>query len=187
MPNYITYKQEIWADIPGYEGAYQVSDFGDVRSLDRVVNHKRWGTMKRKGKMLKQVKNSDGYPGVYLYRDGEMTRQPVHRLVAELFCEKTGDDLEVNHRNENKEDNRASNLEWITHADNVRYGTGNPRRAKSLSIPVIATREDGTELRFESCADAARTLGILRGEISRCCRGIYKSYKCMKWRYAEEV
>lgn len=185
--SYITYKPEIWVDIHGYEGSYQVSDHGRVRSLDREVKHPRWGTMKRKGKLLKPVYNSDGYAGVFLYSEGKSRRASVHRLVAEHFIDNPKHESEVNHINEDKRDNSVQNLEWVSHADNVRHGTGIARRAKAISQPVIATDANGTEYRYGSTAEAARTLGILKGEISRCCRGIYKQYKGMKWRYAEEV
>ena len=185
---YKTYKQEeTWADIQGYEGIYQVSDLGHVRSLDRTINHPHCGKVRRKGKILKHVKNADGYDGVFLYINGKSKRCAVHRLVAETFCEKPEGNVEVNHLNENREDNRASNLEWISHADNVRYGTCIEKRAKAFRKPGIATDKNGVEHRFESLTDAAKHFGFLRGEISRCCRGIYKTYHDMTWRYAEEV
>lgn len=180
-------EMETWVDIPDYEGSYQVSDLGRVRSLDRTVKHPHWGRVNRKGKILKHVKNTDGYDGVFLYQDGVSKRCAVHRLVAESFCEKRCDDFEVNHINENKNDNRAINLEWVSHGDNVRYGTGPRRRGKTLGKPVIATDRNGIEHRFESMAEAAEYFGILHGEISRCCRGIYKTYYGMSWQLTEEV
>lgn len=123
---------ELWKDIQGFEGLYQVSNMGNVRSFDRVIEVERNGiTMKqhRKGKVLRQLPRKHGYLAVFLYKsDGKRTHESVHRLVASAFCERKKEATEVNHKNEIKTDNRAENLEWITHKENTNYGTAKERR-----------------------------------------------------------
>ena len=126
---------EIWKDIEGYEGLYQVSDMGNVRSFDRVIEVKRNGiVMKqhRKGKVLRQLPRRHGYLAVFLYKtDGKRAHESVHRLVASAFCERKNEATEVNHKNEIKTDNRAENLEWITHKENSNYGNAQIKRVQT--------------------------------------------------------
>ena len=116
----IEYLNEIWKDIKGYEGLYQVSNFGRVRSL----NYNRTGIIK----ILKQQKIYSGYLTVYLGNNGDNkgTKYFVHRLVAFAFPEICGEYFEgatVNHKNEIPWDNRAENLHWCTQSFNNSYGT----------------------------------------------------------------
>lgn len=118
MPNE---PEEIWADIAGYEGSYQVSNLGKVRSLDRVEHSDVWKRRARCGKELSAIKKRTGYMSVNLYKDGKMRTYCVHRLVAAAFIDKKPGDTQVNHKNGNKTDNRASNLEWCTGSENVKH------------------------------------------------------------------
>ena len=118
---------ETWKDIEGFNGLYQVSDLGRVYS--------KWSN-----KVLKQLPRRHGYLSVWLYGNGEGISgrngkaYSVHRLVAEAFCKKREGASEINHRNEDKTDNRAENLEWVTHKENSNYGTRNARlSAKGLN------------------------------------------------------
>jgi hypothetical protein len=131
--------EEIWKDVVGYEGLYEVSNLGNVRSVDRVITVERGKDTypyPLKGKELKQTRQNHGYLGVWLYgrggiagRNGKMVA--VHRIVADAFCRKKDGDCEVNHLNEDKSDNRACNLEWCTHAENSSYGTRGQRISES--------------------------------------------------------
>lgn len=104
-------KKEIWKDIPNYEGMYQVSNLGRVKSL----NYKRTG----KERVLKEKLNKKGYFNVNLYKDGKQKNHKIHRLVMLAFI---GDsDLHVNHKNGIKTDNQLENLEYCTHYENMKH------------------------------------------------------------------
>lgn len=120
---------EIWKDIEGYEGLYQVSNLGRIQSLPRVnlcVNR----TYIRKGKVLKGSSDKDGYLCVHLSKNGIERKFLVHRLVTKHFIPNPNNYQQVNHKNEIVNDNRVLNLEWCDCAYNIRYGTGIKRRAK---------------------------------------------------------
>ena len=112
-----------WKDIPGYEGLYQVSNIGEVKSL----NYKRTG----KSHLLKQAKDRDGYFKVILVKDKKHKNKSVHRLVAETFLDNPGNLPQVNHKDENPGNNLVTNLEWCTAKYNVNYGTRNERAGKA--------------------------------------------------------
>lgn len=118
--------EEIWKDICGYEGYYQISNFGRVKSLARPV-FKRDGSFHRfKNETIKSPKISkDGYLSVTLSVNGDNKTFTIHRLVANAFIPKpeTDDTLEVNHIDMNRENNVVYNLEWVTHQDNVKYSS----------------------------------------------------------------
>lgn len=113
---------EIWKDVVGYEGYYQVSNLGNIKALERQI---RKGDIiqTRKEKIKTLTKSPDGYLTVKLSKDGKDTRYQVSRIVAEAFITRPESDeyLEVNHKDFNRENNHVDNLEWLTHTDNVRY------------------------------------------------------------------
>lgn len=113
---------EVWVPIAGYEGLYEVSDLGRVRSLDREVATlgPRNRTSKRlRGKLLSQTLNKGtGYLSVSLSRDGRVRRKDTHTLVARAFCDGEMPGMEVNHDDGVKGNNRADNLEWVTSSRN---------------------------------------------------------------------
>lgn len=126
--------KEVWKNIPNYENLYQVSNFGNVRSLNHIRKN---GTNKylQKGRILKPQKTSN-YLFVRLSKNGESKQYLVHRLVAEVFILNEFNYKEVNHKDENKYNNNVSNLEWCSHKYNINYGSGNKRR----SISEIKTK-----------------------------------------------
>lgn len=104
---------EQWKDVEGYEGLYQVSNMGRVKSFHHDKVH---------GRILKPKEHRDGYLQVDLYRGGKRKTQKIHRLVAEAFLgSRPSPDHEVNHKNGNKLDNRIENLEWVTHSENTTH------------------------------------------------------------------
>ena len=119
---------EIWKDIEGYEGIYQVSNLGNVKVLDRYVNSsiKNNKIVKRQGKILKQYIKK-GYLQVTLTLNNKRKYYNVHRLVANAFIPNPDKLPQVNHKNENKYDNRVENLEWCTAKYNCNYGTRNSK------------------------------------------------------------
>lgn len=117
--------KEIWKDIPNYEGLYQASNFGKIKSLDRIrkqFNHKGIATIKYKGKILKQqIKKNTGYYAVALYDNNKKVKlKLVHRLIATTFLENKNNFPVVNHKDGNKKNNNVENLEWCTQSHNVK-------------------------------------------------------------------
>lgn len=116
---------EIWKSIKGYEGLYEVSNLGNVRSLDRVrkqYNHNGIATVKYKGRILKkQIKKGTNYHTVTLYDNDRKSKiKSVHRLVAENFLENENKYPVINHKDGNKQNNNVNNLEWCTQSHNVK-------------------------------------------------------------------
>ena len=166
---------ETWRDIEGYEGRYQVSDHGNVRSLD----YRRTG----KPRNLLQFDTGGGYYCVALYRNRKRKEYKVHRLVALAFCKnaRPGEFTLVNHKDENPANNRADNLEWCDNLYNINYGTRNSRISASLTkseVHKANTMKQSKGVRcvetgetFYSVREAERRLGIQRISIIKQCRG----------------
>ena len=118
---------EIWKDIEGYEGLYQVSNKGRIKSLNRIDSRGR----KVNEKILSSKPNNKGYLRVHLYKNGKRKPFSVHRLVAIAFIPNPNNLLEVNHKDENKENNTVDNLEWCNRKYNTNYGSRNERASVS--------------------------------------------------------
>ncbi len=117
--------REKWKDIPGYEGLYQVSDQGRVRSLQRIVPRKNGKGLFVRGRIRKNVgRNKTNKPlAIMICKDCTQTGKLVHRLVWEAFNGPLPSNLEINHKNGRKQDNRLSNLEVITHKENMEHAS----------------------------------------------------------------
>jgi|DEB0MinimDraft_6_1074348.scaffolds.fasta_scaffold01595_11 hypothetical protein len=109
--------KEIWKDIPEYEGFYQASNLGNIRSLDRIIDDKK-SKRTYKGRILRQIEHSGGYKTVTLSKDGKAIPNYVHRLVMLAF--KGFQKLDVDHLNMNKKDNRLINLEYVSRLENIK-------------------------------------------------------------------
>lgn len=120
-------QKEIWKDIQGYEGKYQVSSCGRVKSLPRKTKN-QYG---KEEIIIKQRTDKDGYKRINLYKNGKRKTYLVHYLVAETFLENTNNYSEINHIDECKQNNFVENLEFCTHEYNINYGTRNKRQSKS--------------------------------------------------------
>lgn len=118
--------KEIWSSIKGYEGYYEVSSLGNVRSVTRIITRKDGVVQIRESRLMTATENADGYLEVKLSKERIRKTFKVHRLVAEAFVplpSETKDEYryEVNHIDCNRKNNHYDNLEWVTHADNVKY------------------------------------------------------------------
>lgn len=179
----------IWKPIPGFEGRYEVSNTGNVRSL-------RHGHGPRKQPKILAVRlDGRGYPQVRLYRDdGGHTYPKVHRLVARAFLDMPEDET-VNHKDMVKTNNHVTNLEWCSNADNIRHAwsTRAPRRdtdackaarTKNQKAMVAATKKDyaavspeGVRYEFNGLNEFCREHNLGASKMSRVCRGLSASHK----------
>ena len=157
---------EQWKDICGYEGLYQVSTSGKIKGLKR-----HYATEK----IRKPIKGNHGYLQVMLSKDGERKTFLVHRLVAEAFIQNPNGFAFVNHKDQNRHNNEAENLEWC----NAQYNTD-----YSVSKCVSQYDKLGNLVRvWKSTKEVERKLGISNGNISGCCRGKLKTAGGYVWRY----
>ena len=164
---------EVWRDIVGFEGHYQVSDKGRVKSL--------WFG---KNKILKLVKDRGGYLTVCLSQNGERKTCKIHRLVAQTFIPNPNNLPDVNHRNEDKTNNSVQNLEFCDAKYNCNFGTRNQRMAETKSKPVLQYEKSGEFVKdWKSIMDVQRNLGYYSGSISECCNGKRKSAYGFIWKY----
>lgn len=126
-------EEEIWRDVPGYEGLYQASNLGRVRSLDRLVQHNYGGTAVKKGKILTPRR---GRAQVTFIKDGTRSYPLVSRLVYSAFNGPIPKGMQVNHISEDFTDDRLENLNLMTPKENTNWGTGIKRRAKTTSLKM---------------------------------------------------
>lgn len=112
--------KEFWLPAPGYEGLYEVSDIGNVKSMPRLVIRGNGNPLPVRGRILKICVCTVGYPVVVLCGRGAPKSTMVHRIVAEAFLGPQPHGMEVDHRNGKRDDNRAVNLRWVTRAENIK-------------------------------------------------------------------
>lgn len=120
------FMQEIWKDIEGYEGLYQISNLGNVKSLTRRVKQIRNNKVRyyiKPGRLMALPPNDQKYVHVSLYKNGIEKQCKVHRLVAFAFIDNPSGHPEVNHKDFNKENNAVNNLEWVEHDVNMKYNS----------------------------------------------------------------
>ena len=185
-------REEIWKDIKGYEGLYQVSNFGEVCS-----SYKYKGIQKH---LLHKGVNRCGYYIVSLRKDKKDKTYLVHRLVAKAFLPNDTNQPVVNHIDGNKLNNNINNLEWCSHSHNTKesFRLGLSKVNKTMlgkvggkcpnSVPVNQYTLDGIFIkRWDSSVDAMHYFGLKYNHISKCCRGIRHSYAGYKWRYADDI
>jgi hypothetical protein len=116
---------EVWKDIVGYEGMYQVSNYGNVKSLERVVVRSNGSKMYIKEKLLNKRLNDRGYIEIKLSKNGKSGYAKLHRLVAQAFIPNPENKPQVNHKDTDKENNHVDNLEWNTHSENQKHAHAN--------------------------------------------------------------
>jgi hypothetical protein len=174
-------EQEIWKDIAGYEGFYQVSTMGQVKSLDRIIDHPTGGATNRKGRILKQHKTGSkrNYHAVELKSVGCR----VHRLVAEAFIPNPQNKPEVNHIDGDPSNNRVDNLEWVTSSENQKHAlkTGLLVRGLGEDCPNSKRRVrvfKGSELiAILVGTKAMRDFGLQDSKVLACIQGQRKTHK----------
>lgn len=166
--------KEEYRDIEGYEGLYEVSNLGNVNSL----NYYRSG----KEKKLKPIKDNNGYLYVCLCKEREHIKYGIHRLVAEAFISNPDNLPQVNHKDEDKTNNKVDNLEWCTAKYNSNYGSRTERSTIAKFKQVLCVE---TGVVYPSIMEAERELGIVRAQsnISSVCRGKRKTAYGFHWKY----
>ena len=183
---------EIWKPISGYEGFYEVSNLGRIRSLERIVECSDGRKRKIKDRTLKGSSYSGGYSGVTLHKDGCAKSVNIHLIVAEAFVPNPLEKEEVNHKDENPSNNHASNLEWVTHKENINYSTRTERARKAIveaqGRAVRQLSRDGELVaEYESLSEACNATGTHVSNITKCAKGIYKTAGGYIWKYKNET
>lgn len=204
---------EIWKDIPEYEGLYQVSNFGRVKSLSRIIIYKDGRKRTFPEKILKPRKGGNNdYLYVSLWRNSKEKNRFIHCLVAKCFLQPIeGKDI-VNHKDENKQNNHAKNLEWCTQLYNVHYGNGieknrNKHKGKKateetrkkmseqrkgkpkykIRIPIVQLDLQGNFIKeYDSATQANKELNLYESGITKCCKGKQNQCGGYKWVYKSD-
>lgn len=190
---------EIWKEIRGYDGLYQISNWGRVKSLERIDNNNH----PIKEKILTPQKNKYGYYKIILSKNGKQKSFQIHRLVYETFVGEIPDGMQCNHINEIKTDNRLENLNLMSPKENSNWGTRNERigetkkgmklseetKNKMKNHPnkskiILQIDLNGNIIAdFPSLCEVERQFGYERASVSRCCLGKQKTSYGYKWRY----
>ena len=177
---------EQWKKIEGFNEIYEVSDWGRVRTIEHLANSKSGNKVHLyHSKIKSQRKTPSGYMTVGLYKDKKPIPTRVHALVAKAFI--TNDDpvhkTQINHKDENKENNCAWNLEWCTPKYNCNYGNRNKVLSYKNSKAVAAFDKNGEMVyKFKSALEA-EFLGYNSTHISSCCNGKRKTHKGLIWKF----
>lgn len=169
--------KEEWKDIPGYEGYYQVSNLGRVKSLPRT------GTIKQE-RIIKPGKDKYGYLRIILHKNGFKKYVTIHKLVAQAFIDNPKNLSEVDHIDGNKLNNNVENLRYCTRSQNI----NNPNTLKNLCKKVMQINKSNELINiYKSTRDAERQLGIHHNSIARCCNLKQQTAGGFYWKYVEEM
>lgn len=179
--------EEIWNTIKGYENIYEVSNKGNIRSVDRYVYQQNRMVL-YKGAKLKPFKNNSGYLCVGLSIENKKKKFTVHRLVAESFLPNPHNYPQINHKDENKENNEWTNLEWCTASYNGKYGTLPKKKEIKFGYRVCMYDKRGNLLNvFISARGAERETGISHSSILDCCKKLAQTAGGFIWRFLKET
>jgi hypothetical protein len=199
---------EVWVDIDGYSGYYQVSSTGRVKRLARYVDRHAYGIVHQRfyGERIIKPSLSNGYPVVNLCKENKVKHVQVHRIVAESFIPNPQKKEQVNHKNGIRNDNRVENLEWVTNTENQRHsfqvlGRVSGRKGKRNSLKTrLAIKnywkehynEKGKSVRcielnrvFIGITTACKELGV-SSHIGDCCKGKRETCGGYHWEYVNE-
>ena len=175
---------EVWKDIPGYEGLYQVSNLGRVKSFPKK---KGCGVGYTQKELILKSASNGHYLFVVLRKDRKPKMCYVHRLVAQAFIPNPNKKCDVNHISGIKTDNRVENLEWNTRQENIRHSFDNGLEKPAHKRKIVQYTKNGEFVReWDSIVEAAKSVNGLQGNIGSCCRGFrYKTAYGYIWRYKE--
>ena len=171
--------KESWKDIKGYEGLYQISNLGRVRSVDRLdsANHRL------KGRIKSTSIRPNGYENVILCKNSKSKGYSVHRLVAQAFIPNPENKPQINHIDENKANNKVSNLEWVTRKENINHGNRTRTALIKMSKEVYCVE---TGKVYINARYASEELGVSRRSICDVCLGKQKQTKGYTFKYKED-
>lgn len=183
--------KEVWKDIINYEGLYQVSNLGRVKSLKRIItryNGYAYCEYVLPEKILTVFCDKRGYSMTFLYKNGKRKKCAVHRIVAEAFIPNPENKPQVNHIDGNKLNNCVDNLEWATNSENQKHayksGLQKPKfggeNSRARKVECIETGEV-----FNSITEATKKYKIQNANISACCRGVKKTAGGYRWKYKD--
>lgn len=189
--------KEIWSPVPvpGYEGLYEISTHGRIRSKDRTTRN-GGGEYLKKGRLLHPVDNGSGYLKIQLKNGEHVTRAYIHRLVASAFLENESNKPFINHIDNNPCNNNVDNLEWCTHQENMDWMAQQGRnertkewlenlhktQSESYKAVVGKNLDTGEVVRFENLNGVAKA-GFQPSCVCNCCKGIRKTHKGYVWMY----
>ena len=178
---------EIWKDVFGYEGLYEISNFGNIKSIERLIIRTSKKGIETPQLIKESIKkgspDKDGYLKVCLWKKGVYKTTSIHRLVALNFIPNPKNKPQVNHIDENKRNNYINNLEWNTCIENIRHGTGIERSKKSSSKPVMQYTIDGVFIKEYVSVSDTKNFGFCFQGVHNCCIGKVKHYKKYVWKF----
>lgn len=178
---------EIWKDIKGYEGKYQVSNKGRIKSLSRAIPHLGGFRVIPERIMAQHVSSTTGYYMVSLCKDKKCEWMLTHRIVAMTFIPNPSNLPFVNHKDEIKTNNNVENLEWCTPEYNINYSHVREKQIDAISKEVEQYDFDGKFIkRYKNCYEAGRILNVHPSSIRRCCTGEIGSTRGFIWKYTNE-
>ncbi len=182
--------EEIWKDVPGYEGLYQVSNMGRVKSLERTRNmnlpgHKKPAPVPER---ILKFGESQGYQAVTLAKDGVNRKIRVHKLVALSFIPNPDRKPDINHKDGNKHNNTIENLEWVTAKENQQHALATGLRSGENRRKIVNQySRDGAFIRsWSGYVEIEQVLGFSRQMICHCCKGRVPTAFGYIWRHANE-
>lgn len=162
--------QEIWKDVPGYEGFYKISSKGRLYSI-------------KKNKILKPYTNKQGYRCIGLQHDNNIYYTSIHRLVAKAFIPNPDNLPQVNHKDENPSNNNVDNLEWCTSQYNINYGNRN-NKISAKAQPVSQYTKDHVFIaEYPSIPYIAKHFNYDYSFLYKCCKGVRKYAYGYIWEY----
>lgn len=178
---------EIWKDIKGYEGKYQVSNKGRIKSLSRAIPHLGSFRVIPERIMTQHVSSTNGYYMVSLCKDNKYEWMLTHRIVATAFIPNPNNLPYINHKDEIKIHNNVENLEWCTPSYNMNYSNVREKQINAISKEVEQYDFDGRFIkRYKNCYAAGRELGVSPSSIRMCCIGEIGSTRGFIWKYTNE-
>lgn len=175
--------REIWKPVKVFEGLYEVSNLGVLKRLSTALSVGT-GNYPRKERIATISQNNKGYLKCDLWKNGKRYQKLVHRLVAQAFVPNPNNYPVVNHKDENKENNSADNLEWCNQKYNMNYGSCSNRIGKANSKKVVMLSKNHEKIEtFDSIIGAERKTGISNGSIVDCLHGRRKTAGGYIWKY----